>query len=55
FLHLSEFKTKVGAEVKQGEVLATTGNTGRSTGPPVSCSPAPRSARASPPRWRLAL
>ena len=35
FLHLSGFKTKVGDEVKQGDVLATSGRTGRANGPHI--------------------
>jgi murein DD-endopeptidase MepM/ murein hydrolase activator NlpD len=35
YLHLTDFKTKVGDEVKQGDVLATSGTTGRSTGPHI--------------------
>ncbi len=33
FIHLSSFKKKVGDKVKQGEVLAASGATGRTTGP----------------------
>jgi murein DD-endopeptidase MepM/ murein hydrolase activator NlpD len=33
FIHLSGFKKKVGDKVKQGEVLAASGATGRTTGP----------------------
>ena len=33
FIHLSGFKKKVGDKVKQGDVLATSGATGRTTGP----------------------
>jgi murein DD-endopeptidase MepM/ murein hydrolase activator NlpD len=33
FIHLSGFKKKVGDKVKQGDVLATSGSTGRTTGP----------------------
>ncbi|MGI9461244.1 MAG: M23 family metallopeptidase [Alphaproteobacteria bacterium] len=33
FLHLDDFKAKEGEAVKQGQVVATSGNTGRSTGP----------------------
>jgi murein DD-endopeptidase MepM/ murein hydrolase activator NlpD len=33
YLHLTDFKAKVGDEVKRGDVLATSGKTGRSTGP----------------------
>lgn len=32
FIHLEDFKKKVGDEVKQGDVIATSGNTGRATG-----------------------
>jgi len=35
FLHLSDFKTKVGDEVKQGDVLASSGRTGRANGPHI--------------------
>ena len=33
FLHLSKLHAKVGDVVKQGEVVAAVGSTGRSTGP----------------------
>ena len=33
YLHLSELKTSEGARVQAGQVIALTGNTGRSTGP----------------------
>lgn len=33
FAHLSEFKVKVGDEVKRGDLIALTGNTGLSSGP----------------------
>ena len=33
FLHLDKFKVEVGAEVRAGQVIATSGNSGRSTGP----------------------
>ena len=33
FLHLQGFKVEVGTEVKAGQVVATSGNSGRSTGP----------------------
>jgi murein DD-endopeptidase MepM/ murein hydrolase activator NlpD len=33
YLHLADIKTKVGDEVKRGDMLATSGKTGRSTGP----------------------
>jgi len=35
FLHLSGFKTKVGDEVKQGDVVAISGRTGRANGPHI--------------------
>ena len=35
FLHLSDFKAKVGDEVKQGDVVASSGRTGRANGPHI--------------------
>lgn len=31
--HLSSFEVKVGAKIKQGQVIAKSGNTGTSSGP----------------------
>ena len=35
YLHLTAFKSKVGDEVKQGDVIAASGSTGRSNGPHI--------------------
>ncbi len=48
YMHLDSLKVKVGDKVKRGEVIATVGSTGRSTGPHLDWRMFWRGARLDP-------
>ncbi len=48
YMHLDSLKVKVGDQVKRGDVIATVGSTGRSTGPHLDWRVFWRSARIDP-------
>src|SRR5262249_25359059 len=50
FLHLSKLRVKVGDEVKQGQVIAESGMTGRATGPHLDWRVSWFDARVDPQR-----